>query len=74
MTVDRSRLPDAGLDVDGRSEHCPACSRVTPHSVALEIREENSGSDQARKYSREPYRVVTCRQCGRTTAQRMNGA
>lgn len=74
MTVDRSRLSDAGLDVDGRSEDCPECSRTTPHSVALEIREESSGSDEARKYSREPYRVVTCRRCGRSSAQRMNGA
>ncbi len=53
------------------TERCERCGRETPHTVEIEIRTE---SDQPHNmgYSREPYRVSTCRACGEETALRMN--
>ena len=53
------------------TEHCPGCDRNTPHEVAIEILEESATSKHA-EYSREPYRVTTCRRCGEETKTRMN--
>ena len=61
---------DARDDFD---EPCDDCGRETPHSVTIELRTESEKSENA-AYSREPYRVATCRYCGHTTSQRMNNA
>jgi hypothetical protein len=55
------------------SEPCGECGRETPHGVAIEIRTESDKPTNA-EYSREPYRVSTCRVCGGETAIRMNNA
>lgn len=55
------------------NEECGDCGRETPHGVAIEIRTESDKTENA-QYSREPYRVSTCRVCGGETAIRMNNA
>ncbi|WP_254538175.1 DUF7835 family putative zinc beta-ribbon protein [Halomarina litorea] len=54
-------------------EHCPDCGRETPHSVSLQILTESTKKENA-QFSREPYRVSSCRVCGSETSQRMNNA
>ena len=61
---------DTGDDFD---EPCDDCGRETAHSVVIELRTESMKRENA-AYSREPYRVATCRFCGRETSQRMNNA
>lgn len=65
----------SGLSTSGTSftEPCTDCGRETDHSVAIELRTESASPENA-AYSREPYRVATCRRCGRTTSLRMNNA
>ncbi|UHH14845.1 DUF7835 family putative zinc beta-ribbon protein [Halobacterium litoreum] len=58
---------------DGMTEQCENCGRETPHQVSVELRTESSKSENA-EFSREPYRVATCRACGEETSQRMNNA
>jgi ribosomal protein L40E len=53
------------------SEACRSCGRETPHTVSIEIRTE-SDKPHNTEYSREPYRVSTCRVCGEETTLRMN--
>ena len=60
-------------DTDGMTEPCEECGRETLHQVQVELRTESSKRENA-EYSREPYRVATCFQCGATSAQRMNDA
>jgi hypothetical protein len=55
------------------TETCPACERETAHSVRIEIRTESDKHENA-AFSREPYRVATCRVCGAEEAIRMNNA
>jgi hypothetical protein len=57
----------------GRREHCTRCDRETSHAVRIEIRTESSSEENA-AFSREPYRVSECSDCGWTTALRMNNA
>lgn len=65
-----SGLPDS----DGRRyEDCTECSSETPHVVRIELRIEGESSRNP-EYSREPYRVVTCQDCGHDRAIRMNNA
>ncbi|WP_449405109.1 DUF7835 family putative zinc beta-ribbon protein [Halorussus amylolyticus] len=52
-------------------EECPNCERETPHDVRVRIRTESPASEFA-MFSREPYRVTECRDCGRTEKVRMN--
>jgi hypothetical protein len=60
--------------VDGDvKEECTECGRDTPHAVAIEIRTESQKRENA-AFSREPYRVSTCRACGTEQAIRMNNA
>jgi hypothetical protein len=54
-------------------EKCSECERETPHSVSLEILTESDKPENA-QFSREPYRVSTCRICGVETKLRMNNA
>ena len=55
------------------TERCENCGSDTAHRVAVELRTENEGGENA-AFSREPYRVATCRTCGAETSQRMNDA
>jgi hypothetical protein len=55
------------------TELCESCGSETAHEVAVELRTESSQSENA-EFSREPYRVTTCRACGEETSQRMNNA
>lgn len=64
-----SKTPEA----DGLAEHCEHCGGVTTHRVSVELRTENEGGANA-AFSREPYRVTTCRACGEETSQRVNSA
>jgi hypothetical protein len=52
-------------------EACDNCPGTTPHEVQIEIRTE-SDKDRNAEFSREPYRVTKCLECGQTTNQRMN--
>ncbi|MFH5802249.1 hypothetical protein [Haladaptatus sp. CMAA 1911] len=54
-------------------ELCENCGRNTVHQISIEIRTESTKKENA-EFSREPYRIATCQQCGRTTSQRMNNA
>jgi hypothetical protein len=58
---------------NGINEECPECERETSHSVSLEILTESDKRENA-QFSREPYRVSTCRICGTETKLRMNNA
>lgn len=60
-------------DLDGVTESCPECARDTTHKVRVELRTE-SAKDENSEFSREPYRVSTCMDCGSETVQRMNNA
>lgn len=55
------------------TEECPCCDRQTPHDVSVQILTEST-KEQNSEYSREPYRVSECRECGETTTTRMNNA
>ncbi|MCD2200097.1 hypothetical protein LPA44_09320 [Halobacterium sp. KA-4] len=64
-----SKTPQA----DAMTEPCQNCGYETPHTVTVELRTE-SADDQNAAFSREPYRVATCRECGDVRAKRMNDA
>jgi ribosomal protein L40E len=55
------------------TEQCAECGTRTPHTVSIELKTE-SKKQTNRAFSREPYRVTTCRTCGATGSQRMNNA
>lgn len=55
------------------TESCAECSRETPHDVSIQLRTESRKAENA-AYSREPYRVSTCRICGVERSIRMNNA
>lgn len=54
-------------------EYCDPCDADTPHAVQIELRSEARASENA-AFSREPYRVSECKDCGSRTATRMNDA
>lgn len=54
-------------------EECVECGRETSHNVSLQILTESDKRENA-QFSREPYRVSTCRICGTETKLRMNNA
>ena len=58
---------------DGIVESCQSCGKETVHDVRVEIRTE-SNKQQNVEFSREPYRVSECAECGAETVQRMNDA
>jgi hypothetical protein len=58
---------------DGMSEECAECGRETPHEVGIELLTESRKRENA-EFSREPYRVSTCRVCGTRKSIRMNNA
>lgn len=51
-------------------EYCPECDIETYHRVALEVRE--SGDRKNAEFSREPYRVAECWECGYEESQDMS--
>ncbi|MFB6297259.1 MAG: hypothetical protein ABEH56_01930 [Salinirussus sp.] len=53
------------------TERCSACERQTPHRVTLTIRTESTRTENA-AFSREPYRVAECHDCGSRSTTRMN--
>jgi hypothetical protein len=57
-----------------QTEHCSQCDQLTNHDVTVEIRTESDGDGPGSKFSREPYRVATCRACETESVQRMNNA
>lgn len=59
--------------IDGMTERCDACDMATLHQVNVQIKTESDSRENAH-YSREPYRVKECQQCGERTSQRMNNA
>lgn len=58
---------------DTMAEECDSCGHETPHHVVVQIRTESTKPENA-QFSREPYRVSTCRVCGTEDAIRMNNA
>jgi len=58
---------------DAMTERCDRCARETPHDVSIDIRTESRTGENT-EFSREPYRVSTCRLCGEERAIRMNNA
>lgn len=59
--------------VHTQQERCRNCRRYTQHEVNIEIRTESNSVVNA-EYSREPYRVTECVECGTEEAERMNHA
>ncbi|WP_135805202.1 DUF7835 family putative zinc beta-ribbon protein [Halorussus marinus] len=59
---------DPRMTVD-RVEACDDCEGEMPHSVTIEMRAEGASI-----FSREPYRVAECLECGCETTWRMNNA
>jgi hypothetical protein len=59
--------------VGATTEHCDECGRPTPHDVRVELVTESQKHENAH-YSREPYRVSECTQCGHREQTRMNNA
>ena len=61
------------IDDERMSETCEECNRETPHEVRIQLLTE-SKKDKNAQFSREPYRVSTCRACGAEETVRMNNA
>ena len=53
------------------AEECGECNRKTPHEVHIQLLTESQKEENA-QFSREPYRVSTCRACGAEETVRMN--
>jgi len=58
---------------DNTVEYCSQCGRETSHLVRVEIRTESTKPENA-EFSREPYRLTRCLDCGAETTLRMNNA
>lgn len=58
---------------DGFFQLCEHCGRETSHWVRVEIRTESKTAANP-AFSREPYRISVCSQCGEEEALRMNNA
>ncbi|MDY6819103.1 MAG: hypothetical protein SVG88_10620 [Halobacteriales archaeon] len=54
-------------------EQCEACDSSTPHDVRIEILTESHKRENA-EFSREPYRIAECLECGSKSKVRMNNA
>lgn len=57
----------------GVIELCDNCETETPHAVQIELRSESTTGENV-AFSREPYRVSECHDCGDVSAIRMNDA
>jgi hypothetical protein len=60
-------------DPDGMTESCRNCGTETLHEVEVALVTESSKEENA-QFSREPYRLSTCVECGAERKQRMNNA
>ena len=60
-------------ETDKMVEPCANCGQETPHTVSVELWTESADGENA-SFSREPYRVSTCRTCGEEFVQRMSNA
>ena len=60
-------------NAEGIMESCQSCGRETAHDVRVEIRTESNKEENA-EFSREPYRVAVCEECGAESITRMNDA
>lgn len=58
---------------DDMTESCSRCGHETPHEVTIRLLTESRKQENA-EFSREPYRVATCRVCGSEESVRMNNA
>ncbi|WP_129117056.1 DUF7835 family putative zinc beta-ribbon protein [Halegenticoccus tardaugens] len=54
-------------------ETCDRCGEPTEHVISIDLVTE-SDREQNEEYSREPYRVSECTECGETRKLRMNNA
>ncbi|WP_459076986.1 DUF7835 family putative zinc beta-ribbon protein [Halolamina salina] len=61
------------MTTTSRTNTCDRCDRKTEHTVRIEVRTESQKEENI-KFSREPYRVSTCSECGTKQVQRMNNA
>jgi ribosomal protein L40E len=52
---------------------CRRCGDETPHDVSIRPVTESKRRLNT-EFSREPYRVCVCEECGARTEQRMNSA
>ena len=52
-------------------EQCEHCEAKTTHHVSVTIITESDDETNA-EFSREPYRITECIQCGAESRQRMN--
>ena len=52
-------------------ERCEHCEAKTAHHVSVTIITESDDETNA-EFSREPYRITECFQCGAESRQRMN--
>ena len=59
------------MDDERMAEKCGECNRETPHEVHIQLLTESQKEENA-QFSREPYRVSTCRACGAEETVRMN--
>jgi hypothetical protein len=59
--------------IDGRTEHCDSCDTSTIHQVSVQLVTESTKKENS-QFSREPYRVTECQQCGSRESMRMNNA
>ena len=59
------------MDDERMAEKCGECNRKTPHEVHIRLLTESQKEKNA-QFSREPYRVSTCRACGAEETVRMN--
>ncbi|QSG04019.1 DUF7835 family putative zinc beta-ribbon protein [Natranaeroarchaeum sulfidigenes] len=58
---------------DGVRERCDSCDVETTHRVSVQLKTESRKEENA-QFSREPYRIAECQECGTRTSQRMNNA
>jgi hypothetical protein len=61
------------IEDDRMDEPCEECTHETPHEVTITLLTESHKEENA-EFSREPYRVATCRVCGAERTTRMNNA
>ncbi|MFC7046863.1 hypothetical protein ACFQH6_16940 [Halobacteriaceae archaeon GCM10025711] len=64
---------DSPAHLNETFEMCDSCGRDTRHQVSVELRTESTKAKNAR-FSREPYRITQCQECGSSRSQRMNNA
>ncbi|WP_458210092.1 DUF7835 family putative zinc beta-ribbon protein [Haladaptatus sp. NG-SE-30] len=53
------------------TEQCDNCATKTHHRVSVELITESDKEKNA-AFSREPYRITECTQCGTESHQRVN--